>query len=78
MSTTLTSKGQVTVPKHVRESMQLLPGMAVEFSVNRAGEVVLRQAQVSKAKKDRFDAARGGADVRWRTKDLMQLLRPED
>lgn len=78
MSTTLTSKGQVTVPKHVRESMQLLPGMAVEFTVNGAGEVVLRQAQVSRAKRDRFDAARGGADVRWRTKDLMQLLRPED
>ena len=78
MNTTLTSKGQVTVPKHVRDSMQLLPGMAVEFTVNGAGEVVLRQARVSARKKDRFDAARGGADVRWRTKDLMKLLRPED
>ena len=78
MNTTLTSKGQVTVPKHVRDSMQLLPGMAVEFTVNGAGEVVLRQARVSAPKKDRFDAARGSADVRWRTKDLMKLLRPDD
>ena len=28
-------------------------------------------------KRDRFDAARGMADVKWRTDDLMALLRSE-
>jgi hypothetical protein len=29
-------------------------------------------------KPDRFEAARGKADVKWRTDDLMALLRGED
>ena len=56
--------------------------MAVEFSVNRDGEVVLHRPRPAKgtrpARKDRFDAARGRADVRWRTDELMKLLRTDD
>ena len=44
MSTTLTTKGQVTIPKPIRDALNLEPGMAVEFSVNRDGEVVLHPA----------------------------------
>jgi AbrB family looped-hinge helix DNA binding protein len=82
MSTTLTSKGQVTIPKRIRDELQLLPGAAVEFSVNAAGEVVLHRPApakgVRRTAKDRFDAVRGRADVRWRTDELMKLLRAED
>lgn len=82
MSTILTSKGQVTIPKRIRDALQLLPGTAVEFSVNAGGEVVLHPSRLSKGHrgvpKDRFDAVRGGADVRWRTDELMKLLRPDD
>ena len=82
MSTTLTSKGQVTVPKRIRDEMQLLPGSPVEFSVNAAGEVVLHRAKAAgRARaptRDRFEAVRGRADVRWRTDDLMKLLRADD
>lgn len=82
MSTTLTSKGQVTIPKRIRDELQLLPGTAVEFSVNRDGEVVLHRPRPPKgarpARKDRFDAVRGRADVRWRTDELMKLLRADD
>lgn len=45
MATTLTSKGQVTIPKRIRDAMQLVPGAPVEFSVNAAGEVVLHPAR---------------------------------
>ena len=45
MTTTLTSKGQVTIPKRIRDAMQLVPGAAVEFSVNAAGEVVLHRSR---------------------------------
>jgi AbrB family looped-hinge helix DNA binding protein len=82
MPTTLTSKGQVTIPKRIRDELKLLPGAAVEFSVNDAGEVVLHRPRPAKGARrtprDRFDAVRGRADVRWRTDDLMKLLRAED
>ena len=82
MATTLTTKGQVTIPKRIRDELQLLPGTAVQFSVNTAGEVVLHRPRPAKGlrhpKPDRFDAVRGRADVRWRTDDLMTLLRLED
>jgi antitoxin PrlF len=82
MPTNLTSKGQVTIPKHIRDALQLLPGAAVEFSVNAHGDVVLtgatRPKRTRAPRKDRFDAVRGTADVAWRTDDLMKLLRSDD
>jgi antitoxin PrlF len=78
MATTITSKGQVTIPKHIRDALQLEPGNAVDFSVNRAGEVVLRRAKPArKGAGERFAAVRGRAEVEWRTRDLMKLLRDE-
>lgn len=82
MSTTLTSKGQVTIPKRIRDELQLLPGATVEFSVSAAGEVVLHRPRPAKGAgrplRDRFDAVRGSADVHWRTDELMKLLRTDD
>jgi antitoxin PrlF len=82
MTTTLTSKGQVTIPKRIRDAMHLVPGASVEFSVNAAGEVVLHPARPAggarNPTRDRFDAVRGRADVPWRTDELMKLLRAGD
>lgn len=82
MHTVLTSKGQVTIPKRIRDEMSLLPGSPVEFSVNSTGEVVLHRAKPAKRGSrratDRFAAIRGAADVKWRTADLMKLLRADD
>lgn len=79
MATTLTSKGQVTIPKQIRDALNLAPGSSVEFAVNREGEVVIHRIGARPSRKrDRFEAARGKADVKWRTDDLMTLLRGED
>ncbi len=81
MTTTLTVKGQVTIPKQIRDALGLQPGSAVDFAVNREGQVVLHKAvhpsgkSGAKHQADRFDAARGKADVKWRTQDLLALLR---
>lgn len=39
----LTVKGQVTVPKDIRDSLGLKPGEKVEFTQNAAGETVIRR-----------------------------------
>jgi len=80
MATTMTVKGQVTIPKNVRDALHLAPGDGVVFAVNPAGEVVVQKAgsrirgQPAR-KRDRFEAARGKAQVKWRTDELMALLR---
>jgi AbrB family looped-hinge helix DNA binding protein len=76
MSTTLTSKGQITIPKQIRDALNLAPGCSVDFAVNSEGEVVIHKVGAQPNRKpDRFEAARGKADIKWRTDDLMALLR---
>jgi antitoxin PrlF len=77
MPTALTSKGQVTIPKHIRDALKLEPGSLVEFALNRDGEIVLNPAKrpTTRRTKDRFEAVRGKATVKWRTDELMKLLR---
>ncbi len=78
MATTLTSKGQVTIPKRIRDALNLAPGCSVDFAVNREGDVVIHKVGARSSRRaDRFEAARGKADVKWRTEDLMALLRGE-
>ena len=88
MSTTLTIKGQVTIPKQIRDALDLQPGCKLNFAVNDAGEVLLQKAELGNktsknkramcsVKKDRFEQVRGKADIQWRTQDLMNLLRGE-
>jgi len=45
MSTTLTSKGQVTIPKQIRDARKLEPGCAVDFAVNREGNWSFRRSR---------------------------------
>jgi len=78
MSTTLTVKGQVTIPKHIRDELGLKPGSRLDFTVNRDGEIVLRHTEkAAKTVQSRFDKVRGKADIKWRTDALMTLLRGE-
>ena len=40
--TTITSKGQVTIPKNIRDLLHLCAGDKVEFIFNETDEVILR------------------------------------
>jgi len=40
----LTSKGQTTIPKAVREHLGLAPGARIDFEIRPSGEVVLKPA----------------------------------
>jgi AbrB family looped-hinge helix DNA binding protein len=79
MATTVTTKGQVTIPKQLRDSMNIQPGCKVFFEANQDGEVILRKCgPVDERKPDRFDEVLGSADIKWRTDELMALLRGDE
>ena len=76
MTTTVTSKGQVTIPKRVREALGIKPGSAVDFELTPAGDVMLRHG-THKAKRAtrRFAALRGVASVKMSTDEILALTR---
>ncbi len=39
---TVTSKGQITIPKEIRDQMGLKPGDRVDFIKDRAGRILLK------------------------------------
>lgn len=82
MGTTLTVKGQVTIPKRVRDALGLKPGDEVEFDLQDSGDVVVRRAGPDpevEARPDRFDRAAGSADYKWpSTAAYMKFIRGDD
>jgi len=79
MSTTVTSKGQVTIPKAVRERMGITPGSEVEFSLNEQGEIVLLKCgRKPRPKESPFAKIRGTVKTDMTTDQIMALLRGDD
>jgi antitoxin PrlF len=79
MATTVTSKGQVTIPKAVRDRLNIKPGSQVDFELTTDGRVVLVKAGKKTAPpKSRFERIRGTATVKITTEELMALTRGED
>lgn len=72
----VTVKGQVTIPKPVRDKLGLKPGDDVVFDLGPGGEVVIRKAR-GKAKPSRFEKLRGRADAGLTTDQIMALMRGE-
>ena len=76
MATNLTSKGQVTVPKKIRDYLGLKPGAAVTFDRLATGEIALRAARPSiRPRPSKFAKLRGRATVRMKTEEILALTR---
>jgi AbrB family looped-hinge helix DNA binding protein len=77
MSTTVTSKGQVTIPKPVRDRLNIKPGSRIDFELAPDGRVVLVKAgrKRSAAPKGRFDRILGTATSDMTTDEIMALMR---
>jgi AbrB family looped-hinge helix DNA binding protein len=81
MAHQLTVKGQVTIPKRVRDHLGIKPGSGVEFEVDPKGEVLLRKAGRTSKRgrpRSRFAAIRGSATVKLRTEEILALTRGQD
>ena len=76
MATTVTSKGQATIPKPVRDRLGIGPGSAVEFELAEDGRVTLVKVDAARAG-SRFTALRGRAGKGLSTDEIMALTRGE-
>ena len=76
MSTTVTAKGQVTIPKPVRDLLGITPGSKVDFRRAADGSVVLMRAD-RKRPVSRFAKLRGHAGKGLSTDAIMALTRGE-
>ena len=74
--TKMTSKGQVTIPRRLRDHLGLKPGSQVEFELTEDGRVFLKTDR--QAPDSRFARLRGSAKLGLSTDELMALTRGED
>jgi AbrB family looped-hinge helix DNA binding protein len=78
VSTTVTRKGQVTIPKPVRDRLHIKPGSQVDFELAPDGRVVLVKAGKKAAPiKSRFEHLRGALKGDRTTDQIMALMRGE-
>ena len=82
MGNALTVKGQVTIPKRVRDALGLKPGDEVDFVLDDHGHVMVQNPKqnVESPQPDRFQRARGSAPNRLgcSVDEYIRLIRGGD
>ena len=73
MAVRVTRKGQVTIPKPVRDRLGINPGSKVDFEVSADGRAFLRRIGKQVVKPSRFDRMRGAATSGLTTDQIMAL-----
>ena len=71
----ITTKGQVTIPMEIRESMGLLPHTQVKFVVK--GNCVYLEKEASTRGKTLIQSMRGKGEIKMTTDEIMSLTRGE-
>jgi antitoxin PrlF len=74
VAVTVTRKGQVTIPKPVRDRLGINPGSKVDFEVAEDGRAFLRVGKPA-VKPGRFERMRGTATSGLTTDEIMALTR---
>jgi antitoxin PrlF len=77
MSTKVTTKGQVTIPKAIRDHLELKPGSEVRFRYGPNREIVLERADGVRPQ-SRFEKLLGHAGPGPTTDEMMKMLRGDD
>lgn len=78
MNRTVTTKGQVTIPKAIRDRLGIKPGTHVVFGLDGVGKVTLAYPDEPAPPPSRFARFRGTATSGMTTEEIMALTRGED
>lgn len=73
----VTTKGQVTIPRHVREALGITPNSEVDFVRQEDGSYRLVKKTAPADRPSRFARLRGVATVKMSTDEIMALTRGE-
>ena len=77
MATTVTSKGQVTIPKPIRDYLGIEPGSEVEFPARRMTATSSLKGPMVRGRRAVLPRRVGSAGPGMTTDELMELLRGE-
>jgi antitoxin PrlF len=77
MGSRVTRKGQITIPKRVRDYLGIEPGSMVEFEPTPDGRILLLK-QGARPEPSRFEKLRGTATTKLTTDEIMAMLRGDD
>lgn len=70
----VTTKGQVTIPQHIREKLGIFPATEIEF-VEEKDRVYIVKKEDPGNRNNKFRKLRGVATVRMTTDEIMALTR---
>jgi AbrB family looped-hinge helix DNA binding protein len=69
----ITTKGQITIPQHIREKLGITPNTELDF-LEKEGQVYLVKVDTN-AKTSKFKRLRGIATIKMTTDKIMSLTR---
>ena len=72
----VTTKGQVTIPQHIREKLGILPATEIEF-VEEKDRVYIVKKEDPGNRNSKFRKLRGVATIRMTTDEIMALTRKD-
>ena len=73
----VTTKGQVTIPKEIRDALGIEPGDEIAFEEVESGYKIRKEEPTTAAGEDPFETYRGAADSGDSMPDRMRRLRGE-
>ncbi len=69
----VTTKGQVTIPRNIREALGIMPETEIDFIENDGKYYIIKTNKAKITKK--FNKFRGIASTRMTTDEIMRLTR---
>ncbi len=72
----VTTKGQVTIPQHIREKLGITPATNIEF-IEEKDRVYIVKKEGTRNRSSKFKKLRGVATVRMTTDEIMSLTRKD-